>query len=344
LVAGPFDLTTADDAVLNFDLFYESDGNDPFTVSYSYNRFDFFPTYTMDENVADGSWEPKSVQLGDFVADDEHPQIYFAFTFSSSNGSNGAIGAMVDNVELWTEGDPGSFFPIMVYGPSPTPIPVTPTPTRPPQGPEDWYFENSINPWKRVLWDGDSSVSHDGGSDGGRDGFLNIESFGDDSFVIVSPLHAGPEPPYNIETTVKLRSPRETGDQYGIIFGGNWDGGQCPAPPDFNTCFTEYYEMRVRFYIDDDRHRMDMKLKRVDSDGSDRDLIDWQRVSDIDEDSFIEWDVLVEADGEITIAADDRYVDSVRDTRYIDNPYFGVIVRNELHDSEARFDYLKIDD
>ena len=46
---------------------------------------------------------------------------------------------------------------------------------------------------------------------------------------------------------VKLRSPRETGDQYGVIFGGNYIGGACPAA-DFSTCFTKYYEMRVRFY------------------------------------------------------------------------------------------------
>lgn len=344
LVAGPFDLSTAKDALMNFDLYYASDGNDPFTLSYSYNRLDFTEYYTMDQNVPNGSWQQKTIQLGQFAGDKQHPQIYFAFTFSSSNGSNDKVGVMLDNVELMTEGDPGSFIPMLVWGPTATPLPVTPTATRPPRGPARWNFDDDIIPWKRVVWDGNSEVRHENGSDSGREGFLNIESFGDNSYVIVSPLHAGPEPPYNIETVVKLRSPRETGNQYGVIFGANYDGGVCPSEPQFNTCFTEYYEMRVRYYIVDGKHRMDMKLKRVNSDGSDKDLIEWTRARDIDEDDFVEWDVTVSSSGKISISADDQFIDSVTDTRYIDNPYFGVIVRNEDKDTEAKFDYLKITD
>ena len=43
---------------------------------------------------------------------------------------------------------------------------------------------------------------------------------------------------------------------------------------------------------------MEMKLKRMDGHDSDNnnfgpDLIDWTRVSDVDEDGFIEWDITV---------------------------------------------------
>ena len=102
--------------------------------------------------------------------------------------------------------------------------------------------------------------------------------------------------------------------------------------------------MRVRYYKDGDKHRMDMKLKRVNSDDTDKDLIGWQRVGDIDEDSFIEWDVTVSSSGKISISANDLPVDSVKDSTYINNPYYGVIVRNESDDTAVKFDKFKIDD
>ncbi len=345
LVAGPFDLSSADDALINFDLFYESDGNDPFKVSVSYNRLDFAEQYVRNENIANGSWEPVTVSLTDFI-DPNEPQLWIVFIFSSDNGSNGKIGAMIDNVQLMVEGNPFNYLPVIVDDVPPTPVPPTPTATPPPAGPRRYDFEDDIVPWKAVRARSGSSfeVTHDDSSDGGRDGFLNIKSFGDDAYVIVSPLQAGPEPPYNIEMVVKLRSPRETGNQYGIIFGANYEGGDCPALSPVDSCFSEYYEMRVRYYEDGDKNRMDMKLKRRDRDGDEPDLISWQRVSDIDEDGFIEWDVNVSESGKISISADDSFVDSDTDTLYIDNPYFGVIVRNESDDTEAKFDYLKIDD
>ena len=170
----------------------------------------------------------------------------------------------------------------------------------------------------------------------------------DSHYVIASPLVAGPKPPYNIETTVKLRSDRNTGDQYGVVFGGNYNGGACPAT-DFSTCFTNYYEMRVRFYVDGDKDRMEMKLKRIDSHDADNnnqgpDLIEWTRVADVDENDFIEWDITVESDGKIKISANKNPVASATDATYINNPYFGVILRTEDHaDAEAKFDYFKVD-
>jgi hypothetical protein len=345
LVAGPFDLSSADDAMIDLDLFYESDGNDAFKVSVSYNRLDFVEQYVRDENISEGSWEPVTISLSNFI-DPNEQQIWIAFIFSSDNGSAGEIGAMMDNINLMVEGNPFNFLPILVDDEPPTPPPATPTATRPPAGPRRYDFENNIVPWQavRARSGSDFEVRHNGSSDDGRQGFLNIEAFGDEAYVIVSPLQAGPKPPYNIETVVKLRSPRETGNQYGIIFGANYEGGACPPLSPVSSCFSEYYEMRVRYYEDGDKTRMDMKLKRRDRDGDERDLIGWQRVGDIDEEGFIEWDINVSESGRIAISADDSFVDSETDTRYIDNVYFGVIVRNESDDTEAKFDYLKIDD
>ena len=102
--------------------------------------------------------------------------------------------------------------------------------------------------------------------------------------------------------------------------------------------------------IDGDKDRMEMKLKRIDSHDADNnnegpDLIEWTgKISEIEENGFIEWDITVEADGKIKISANDLPVDSATDATYINNPYFGVIVRTQDEpDSEAKFDYFKIE-
>jgi hypothetical protein len=350
LVAGPFDFSRADDALVDLDLFYEANSADKFTVSVSDNRQTFVEELTVVGNINNGQWEEKSVSLSNYIGKD---RIWIAFTFESNTAAS-KMGAMIDDISIWTKGEAGVFMPYIAYGFTPTPVPATPTATPQPGGGDfEQNFTNSINPWEARRWTTGTaySVTHDGGSDDGRQGFLNVlVNTANSHYVIVSPLIAGPKPPYNIETMVKLRSDRNTGDQYGIIFGGNYTGGACPAP-DFSTCFTQYYEMRVRFYYDQqlDRDRMEMKLKRIDShnannDNSGPDLIEWTRVKGVDENGFIEWDITVEANGKIKISANDQPVESATDSTYINNPYFGVIVRTEDEkDSEARFDYFKID-
>jgi hypothetical protein len=350
LVAGPFDLSRADDALVDLDLLYEANSADKFTVSVSDNRQTFVEELTVVGNISDGQWEERSVSLTNYVGKD---RIWIAFTFESNTGAL-KMGAMIDNISVWTEGEAGVFMPYLAHSFTPTPIPVTPTATPPPSGGDfQQNFTNRIEPWEARRWTLGTSfaLTHDGNSDDGRQGFLNLLVQTDNShYVIASPLVGGPTPPYNIETTVKLRSDRNTGDQYGIIFGANYIGGPCPAT-DFSTCFTQYYEMRVRYYYDDaaDRERMQMKLKRIDSHNANNnnegpDLIDWTRVRSVDESGFIEWDITVEEDGKIKISANDLPVESTTDSTYINNPYFGVIVRTEDEpDAEAKFDYFKIE-
>ena len=352
LVAGPFDLSRADDALVDFDLFYEANSADQFTVSVSENRYSYVVVSTVVGDISDGQWEDKSVSLTDYIGKD---QIWVAFTFES-NTSAAKMGAMIDDVSIWTEGEAGVFMPYVSYGFTPTPIPVTPTatPTATPEPGGDFEqgFTSSIQPWAVRRWSNDTgfSIYHDDSTDDDRSGFLNLQVDKKDSYAIASPLVAGPSAPYNIESFIKLRSPRETDQQYGIIFGGNYIGGDCPAS-DFSTCFTHYYEMRVRFYYDDvsDKNRMDMKLKRIDSHDANNnnegpDLIDWKRVGGVDEDGFIEWDITVKEDGKIYISANDSEIAHVTDSTYIDNPYFGVIVRNggDVKDAEIRVDVFKV--
>ena len=75
LVAGPINLANATDAFVNLDLFYESDGNDPFTISVSQDRFFFTEELTIDQIVPTGSWEQKTVSLTDYVGKPAKPHL-----------------------------------------------------------------------------------------------------------------------------------------------------------------------------------------------------------------------------------------------------------------------------
>ena len=231
---------------------------------------------------------------------------------------------------------------------------ATPTATLPPDG-GDYAksFESDTEPWLERRWTLGTSfaLSHDGSTDSDRQGFLNLLVKNSNSYVIVSPLAAGPRAPYHIETVAKIRSPRETGDQYGIIFGGDYAGGTCPEPG-FSSCFTHYYEMRVRFYHDSSagKDRMEMMLQRIDSHdasniGQGPDLIPWTPVDNVDENAFIEWDITISSSGEIAIFANDLAVASTTDSTYINNPNFGLIVRSGSNsgDVEVQFDYVRIE-
>jgi hypothetical protein len=348
LVTGPYDLSDAADATVELDLYMDAVFGDKFAVAASTNGSTFEGQQLVDAGL--GNWAALEVSMTAYAGE---PKVWLAFVFQSdANGGQGKKpGALIDNVILKAKFTNKVNLPYVAFGASPTPPSVPPTVTPQPGG-GDFYqgFGGQIEPWKPVRWRLGTSflLSHDGGSDDGRSGFLNLLVNTDEAYTIASPLVASRAYPYNIETVVKLRSPRSEQDQYGVIFGANYNGGECPAT-DFSTCFTQYYEMRVRYYTDNGKERMEMKLKRIDGHDADNnnfgpDLIDWTRVRDVEEDGFVEWDITVSKSGKISISANGNPVGSVTDTTYLDNRYFGVIVRTGPNkDAEAKYDYIKID-
>jgi len=348
LVAGPYDFSDANDAALSLELYMDAAFGDQFAVAVSTNGSSFTGQQIVDAGI--GSWAALGVNMTAYAGE---PKVWVAFVFSSDNSSNQGKkpGALIDNIVLNAKFSNKVNLPYITYGLQPTVPPVTPTAT-PPAGGGDFYqgFSGSIEPWKSVRWRLGTSynLSHDSGNDDGRQGFLSLLVNTNEAYMIASPLVASRAYPYNIETVVKLRSPRSEQDQYGVIFGANYNGGDCPAT-DFSTCFTQYYEMRVRYYTDNGTERMEMKLKRVDGHDADNnnfgpDLIDWTRVRDVEEDGFVEWDITVSKSGKISISANGNPIASATDTTYLDNHYFGVIVRTGPNrDAEAKYDYIKID-
>ena len=215
----------------------------------------------------------------------------------------------------------------------------------------DTNFTGSILPWEARRWSSgaDYEVKHNDGCDDGQCGFLEIKVNNSQAYVISSPLEAVKAPfTYKIRTRAKLLD-RQDGDAYSMIFGGNWTSNGCPAV-DFSTCFTNYYEFRVRYRDDNGDKFLEWKLKRVDGHDENNqnygpDIIDWKRVDGVNPDSWVKWEVEVHNNGQMYIYADNtKQAGSAKDSQYINNLYFGLMGRTSSNGgSHVLFDMLKID-
>ena len=212
-------------------------------------------------------------------------------------------------------------------------------------------FTDSIEPWAARRWSAgpDYEIKHNDGCDEGHCGFLEMKINNSQAYVIASPLEAVEAPfTYNIKTRAKLLN-REDGDEYGIIFGGDYTGNDCPAA-DFSTCFTEYYEFRVRYRDDNGDKFLDWKLKRVEGHDENNqnfgpDIIDWKRLDGVNPDSWVKWDIEVHNNGQLFIFANNvKQAGSAKDATYINNHYFGLIGRTSAKSgSHILFDMLQIE-
>ncbi len=363
LVTGPFDFTDVVDGELTLDLYLDAVPGVPGDPTKPGNRFAVAistdgGTYTGVQIIDGGNaeWTTIGQNLAEYAGES---QVWFALIFKSDNQPNpdSKIGALIDNVNLSVLYPSKAHMPYIAYGFTPTPNPPTPTPTPTPVPNQDYKddFTNTIVPWEPRLWTlgADYSLEHRADSDqDGRSGFLELEVKNKENYVIVSPLYPAKTYPYNIEFTARLM-PKDGSDypndqaQYGVVFGADLVSEPCPAS-DFNTCFTKYYELRVRFRDTGEKHFLEYKLKRIEehdanNGNSGPDIIDWTKVG-ADPKKFVEWDVNVSSDGEISISANDEYSASVKDDTYLDNRYFGLEVRTGNKDgSRTKFDYIKID-
>lgn len=364
LVAGPFDMSGAVDATVTFDLFLDSvpgvpgDPTKPgntFAVAVSTDGSTYTGVQILDGGEA--QWESLEQNLLSYVGEQE---VWIAFIFKSDNQPNpdDKLGALLDNVVVSINNPSRVNMPYIVHGIDPTPIPPTPTPT-PIPNPEGDYIDNfefDIDGWSARRWSDGAQYEYGHRSDcdqGGRCGFLEAELKNNQAYTIISPLIPSKSPPYNIEVYARLM-PTDDSDypedqaQYGIIFGGNWNGQECPNS-EFSSCFTQYYELRVRFRdLGNDDRFLEYKLKRIDGHDSDNqnfgpDLIEWDKFG-ADVKKFVEWDITVDDDGDISVSANDKLLDSVDDSTFINNRYFGVEVRTGPDDeSRVKFDLFKID-
>ena len=211
-------------------------------------------------------------------------------------------------------------------------------------------FEDNIEPWRAVRWQGartNYDVGHNSGCDSSHCGFLDVSVANAETYMIVSPLILGPNPPYDIEFRAKLRD-REDKDQYGVVFGGDWQGQPCPGG-NVDGCFNHYYEFRARYRDVSGEKYVEYRLRKIDGHDSNNveqgtDLIEWTRAEGVDAEDWIKWTLHYGSSGHITVKANNlEQAGSARDTKYRDSRFFGVLSRaGDKSDSKARFDKFSI--
>ena len=351
LIYGPFSLSGARDAELSFDYSFEADAGDTFSVLLSTDGSNW--TGQQNNNGGNGTWEAKNYALDAYAGE---PVVYLAFRFASDAGGDPAKNAaFVDDIAI--RGNFGSrlYLPHIQLQPTTTPTatatpPPTPTPTATaPAGRFEDNFTQGIGNWaaRRSNNGASFSVGHRDDADGGRQGALEMVVNNTNSYVIVSPLVQAKQLPYNIEFMAKLK---ETKDQqmYGVVFGGDWNGGACNAPGTAN-CFTRYYELRVQYRDTGGKQFQELKLVRVDGHDASGNptshlLQDWIKGGNAGPDDWVEIDIYVQANGIMTLYWNGKYIAEIQDNTYVNQPYFGLmLVTRQNGNARVKYDYIKID-
>ncbi|MEM9776541.1 MAG: hypothetical protein AAF902_18330 [Chloroflexota bacterium] len=197
-------------------------------------------------------------------------------------------------------------------------------------------------------------------------------------YFIASPLAEAPPPPYRISTLVKFEGAGNL-NAYGIIFGGDWNGGQCPsvfpptrsgladgveydvlppigvrapdAPSVFDNCLNNYY--RLQLLWKDGGPRMLAQYKKIDFHDDNNEgrgqttYIDGTQftVSSGSANEWNEWSIEVYPDGTILTFSGDERINTVKiDTDYINRPYFGFYASsNEYPGADPLWNYLTVE-
>ena len=175
------------------------------------------------------------------------------------------------------------------------------------------------------------------------DGSMYHLIVGSADFSILSPLAEAPSKPYTIQARVDIvdnatidsvHYTAKSEMTYGIIFGGN-GGSPCPADrTDPTGCLSHYYRILVAY--DQSAGALKWSLKRIDyhlgdsggGAGQGDELLGWRDLGV----TALDWntwriDILETTGNNIKIYINDnKLIGEVRDTHYVDDPYFGVFL------------------
>ena len=204
-----------------------------------------------------------------------------------------------------------------------------------------------MNPWpirRTSFWKGDEGTDRVTWTEE-HDGSLFVVMDDKWDFTIASPMEQAPSPPYVISVRAKLHDDTYLRG-YGIIFGGN-SGSPCPAYRD-TGCFSHYYRLQVvagAGALKADFKRVDYHEPESSDDrgkGRGVTLVSFEGLPGKPE-AWNKWDIKVKSDG-IDIYLNDILWHSVDDTKYVNDPYFGVYTANdEFRPGIGRFDFYNVD-
>jgi hypothetical protein len=179
-----------------------------------------------------------------------------------------------------------------------------------------------------------------------RDGHLVLEMDSSYDYQIVSSLAPAPAPPYQLEARIRLVGVDNL-HSYGMIFGGDWNGQQCPNN-DYSSCFNHYYRLNV-VWSGNLNDRLTVQMKRIDyheppeNSGRGIDLMSWRTVEvNPPSENWQTWTFKVYANGVIRLFLNGQQIHETFDTKYINDPYFGAFSStDEYNGLEAEFEYFE---
>lgn len=315
-----------------------ADGNDSYTLNWSYTDSNFTPT----------SYEVQEATDVDFSVNLRTPCTPGAGTSCAiSDKAVGTYHYRVRGVNAAGAGDWSAVKSATVTSIS-----------------RNYNFDNSLEGWgiRRT----DEIVDDDGNpipQPVSRNNMLYTMIVGAGDFAIISPMDAAPAVPYTIVTDADIvgdetingiaYSPKDQ-MKYSIMFGAN-GGTPCPATentPKNSGCFSHYYRLRVRWDAGN-QEALFWALQRIDYHEGDNDqgrppvTLAEGTLDNINANDWHKWriDVLDTSGNNIKVyhGWNDSQIASVRDTTYINDPYFGVQIISPNWGSVAvRWDWFQV--
>jgi hypothetical protein len=171
---------------------------------------------------------------------------------------------------------------------------------------------------------------------------------------IASPFKVeAPSVPYVIEYRSQIAHKANL-VSHGAVFGGDWPGQICPNPStvegwyEHELCFNHFYNTNTIYY-----GPLKLLFERIDElvwcptcGGSPMkrlgDVRDTGEIPNVDADNWNTWRIEVRNSG-IQVFANGDHFYSYGDTRWVNEPYFGVFAStDEYSNSTTRFDYYQV--
>jgi len=315
-----------------------ADGNDSYTLNWTYTAGQCFPT----------SYEVQEAANASFTLNLRTPCTPGANTSCALTGM--AVGTYyyrVRGINSYGLGEWSAVKSVVV-----------------PQRGYDYNFNGSLEGW--AVRRSDEPLTPSGNpvpQPVSRNNMLYTLMIGADDFAMISPMQAAPSVPYTILAVADIVD-NETIDgvayspkdqmRYSIIFGAN-GGTPCPAnenTPKNQGCFSHYYRLRVRWAVETQNNSLDWSLQRIDYHEGDNDqghmtVLREGKVNTNGND-WNKWkiEVLNTTGDNIKVyhGWGEGLIASVRDTAYINEPYFGVQVISPNWGAVAvRWDWFKVE-
>ncbi|MCB0035728.1 MAG: DUF11 domain-containing protein [Anaerolineales bacterium] len=203
-------------------------------------------------------------------------------------------------------------------------------------------FSDSSTGWQVIRQDTDDSSANTYYT---SEGYLNLRVDGRWDYQISSNLYRLPEPPYRIETRVRLFDQSNL-HSYGIVFNGQYDRVSDCSANNYTPCFNSYYRFLAIWYGDNSKLRT--TLKRIDfhDDKNSGRGVDLDSNKDPSGNSpsqtWQDWAVERYPDGRMRIFLNNVAVYDVYDSNFFD-PYFGFIAAtDEYAGLDAQYDFVRI--